>query len=170
MLAAFANTLKIPELKKRIIFTLGLVAVCRVGAYVPTPGIDGFQLAEFFAEMARTSGGTLFGIMNLLSGGAMEQCTIFALGIMPYISASIIIQLLTAVFPALERLAKEGESGRKKILQYTRYGTILLGLFQSFFIATWLENPAHFDGRIIVPDPGLMFKIMTMITLTSGTA
>ncbi len=170
MLSAFANTFKIPELKKRILFTLGLIVVCRIGAYAPTPGIDGFQLAEFFNQLAQTQGGSLFGIMNLLSGGAMQQCTIFALGIMPYISASIIIQLLTAVFPSLERMAKEGESGRKKLLQFTRYGTVLLSLFQSFFIAMWLENPAHFDGRIIVPEPGLMFKILTMITLTSGTA
>lgn len=170
MLSAFTNIFKIPELRKRLLFTLGLMAVCRVGAYVPTQGIDGYQLAEFFESIARTQGGTLFGIMNLFSGGAMEKCTIFALGIMPYISASIIVQLLTAVFPALERLSKEGETGRKKLLQYMRYGTVLLSLFQSFFIAMWLENPAHFNGRVIVPDPGWMFRIMTMITLTSGTA
>src|SRR3989338_4738795 len=146
MLEAFANTLKIPDLRKKILFTLGLVAVYRIGTYIPTPGVDGMKLAQFFSNLARSQGGALFGIMNMFSGGAISRLTIFALGIMPYISSSIILQLLTAVIPALERLAKEGEVGHKKIVQYTRYGTIILSIIQSFFIALWLENPARFQG------------------------
>ncbi|MEA3305192.1 MAG: preprotein translocase subunit SecY, partial [Candidatus Omnitrophota bacterium] len=115
-------------------------------------------------------GGTLFGLFNVFTGGAMQRATIFALGIMPYISASIILQLLTAVIPHLERLAKEGEAGRRKLTQYTRYGTIVLSVIQSFFFALWLENPAHFQGEIIVPQAGLAFRMITIITMTSGTA
>lgn len=170
MLAALGNLFKIPELKKKILFTLGMIAVYRIGAYIPTPGIDGAKLAQFFDNIQQTQGGTLFGIMNMFSGGAMARLTIFALGIMPYISASIIIQLLTAVIPALEKLAKEGETGHKKIIQYTRYGTIMLAIIQSFFIALWLENPARFQGLEIVPMPGWPFRVLTIITLTSGTA
>ncbi|MFH0764184.1 MAG: preprotein translocase subunit SecY [Candidatus Omnitrophota bacterium] len=170
MLEAFANIVKIPDLRKKIFLTLGLIAVYRVGTYIPTPGIDGAQLAQFFARLAQSSGGALFGIMNMFSGGAISRLTIFALGIMPYISASIIIQLLTAVIPALEKLAKEGEAGHKKIVQYTRYGTIALSIIQSFFIALWLENPARFNGLQIVQFPGWPFRILTVITLTSGTA
>ena len=170
MLEAFANIVKIPDLRKKILLTLGLIAVYRVGAYIPTPGIDGIKLAQFFAHLAQSQGGALFGIMNMFSGGAISRLTIFALGIMPYISSSIIIQLLTAVIPSLERLAKEGEAGHKKIVQYTRYGTILLSVIQSFFIALWLENPARFQGLQIVQFPGWSFRILTVITLTSGTA
>ncbi|MDP3804660.1 MAG: preprotein translocase subunit SecY, partial [Candidatus Omnitrophota bacterium] len=170
MLEAFLNTFKIPDLRKKILFTLGLVAVYRIGAYIPTPGIDGVKLAQFLARLAETQGGALFGIMNMFSGGAIERLTIFALGIMPYISSSIILQLLTAVIPALEKLAKEGEAGHKKIVQYTRYGTIILAIIQSFFIALWLENPARFQGLEIVQFPGWPFRILTVITLTSGTA
>ena len=170
MLEAFGNILKIPDLRKKITLTLILIAVYRVGAYIPTPGVDGLKLAQFFANIARTQGGTLFGIMNMFSGGAISRLTIFALGIMPYISSSIIIQLLTAVIPALEKLAKEGEAGHKKIVQYTRYGTIALAAVQSFFIAMWLENPARFQGLQIVQYPGWSFRVLTMITLTSGTA
>src|SRR3989338_5629736 len=170
MLEAFGNILKIPDLRKKITLTLILIAVYRVGAYIPTPGVDGLKLAQFFANIARTQGGTLFGIMNMFSGGAISRLTIFPLGIMPYISSSIILQLLTAVIPALERLAKEGEAGHKKIIQYTRYGTILLAVVQSFFIALWLENPARFQGLQIVQFPGWPFRILTVITLTSGTA
>lgn len=170
MLEPFFNLLKIPDLRKKIILTLILVAVYRVGAYIPTPGIDGVKLAQFFDNIAKTQGGTLFGIMNLFSGGAIERLTIFALGIMPYISASIILQLLTTVIPALEKMAKEGEAGQKKIIQYTRYGTVALSLIQSFFIALWLEAPQRFGGLQIVQYPGLSFRILTMITLTSGTA
>ena len=170
MLQAFLNIVKIPDLRKKIFFTLGLIAVYRIGTYIPTPGIDGAKLAQFFANLAQQSGGALFGIMNMFSGGAISRLTIFALGIMPYISSSIIIQLLTAVIPALEKLAKEGEAGHKKIVQYTRYGTILLSVIQSFFIAMWLENPARFNGLQIVQFPGWSFRILTVITLTSGTA
>ena len=170
MLAALGNLFKIPDLKKKILFTLGMVAIYRIGAYIPTPGIDGAKLAQFFDNIARTQGGTLFGIMNMFSGGAMARLTIFALGIMPYISASIILQLLTAVVPALEKLAKEGQAGHRKIIQYTRYGTVMLAIVQSFFIALWLENPARFQGLEIVTSPGWPFRILTVITLTSGTA
>ncbi|MCX5679202.1 MAG: preprotein translocase subunit SecY [Candidatus Omnitrophica bacterium] len=170
MLEAFANTLKIPDLRKKILVTLGLIAVYRIGTYIPTPGIDGAKLAQFFARLAQTSGGALFGIMNMFSGGAISRLTIFALGIMPYISSSIILQLLTAVVPALEKLSKEGEAGHKKIVQYTRYGTIALAIIQSYFIALWLESPARFQGLQIVQFPGWSFRILTVITLTSGTA
>jgi len=169
MLSALANSFKIPDLKRRIIVTLILITVYRVGCYVPTPGINGAALAEFFGRVAKTQGGTLFGIINMFSGGAMERLTIFALGIMPYISSSIIFQLLTAVIPALEKLAKEGRAGYQKINQYTRYGTVLLSLVQSFFIALWLENPARFEGLRIVMSPGWGFRILTVLTLTTGT-
>lgn len=170
MFQTFINLFKIPDLKKKILFTLALVAVYRIGAFVPTPGIDGAKLMQFFDNIARTQGGTLFGIMNMFSGGAVERLTIFALGIMPYISSSIILQLLTAVIPALERLSKEGETGHKKITQYTRYGTVVLAVVQSFFIALWLENPARFQGLQIVQYPGWSFRLLTVLTLTTGTA
>jgi preprotein translocase subunit SecY len=166
----YSNIFKIPDLKKKVLITLGIIAIYRIGAFVPTPGIDGARLAQFFDNLARSSGGTLFGIMNMFSGGAMKRLTIFALGIMPYISASIILQLLTTVIPALERLARQGEEGRKTITQYTRYGTVVLSIIQSFFIALWLENPAHFQGMEIVPFPGWGFRLLTVITLTTGTA
>ncbi len=169
MLSALVNAFKIPDLKKRLIITGALIAIYRVGCYVPTPGINGAALAEFFARIAKTQGGTIFGIINMFSGGAMERLTIFALGIMPYISASIIMQLLTAVIPALEKLAKEGKAGYEKINQYTRYGTVGLAVIQSFFIALWLENPARFDGLRIVMSPGWGFRIITVLTLTTGT-
>ncbi len=170
MLQSFVNLIKIPDLRKKIVLTLILIAVYRIGAYIPTPGIDGVKLAQFFDNIAKQQGGTLFGIMNLFSGGAIERLTIFALGIMPYISASIILQLLTTVIPALEKLSKEGEAGHKKITQYTRYGTVVLAAIQSFFIAMWLEAPQRFGGLQIVSYPGWPFRILTMITLTSGTA
>ncbi len=170
MLEAFANIFKIPDLRKKILFTLILLAVYRIGTYIPTPGIDGAKLADYFAKLAQQQGGALFGIMNMFSGGAISRLTIFALGIMPYISASIILQLLTAVIPALEKIAKEGEAGHKKIIQYTRYGTIILSVIQSFFIALWLENLSRTQMLGIVQFPGWSFRILTVITLTSGTA
>jgi len=170
MLQAFVNVFKVPDLKKRILFTLAILIVYRLGAFVPTPGIDGAKLAIFFDRMAQSQGGTLFGIMNLFSGGAVRRLTIFALGIMPYISASIILQLLTVVIPHLEKLAKEGDAGRRKITQYTRYGTIGLSVMQSFFISLWLENPQHFGGLEIVPFPGWGFRVLTVLSLTTGTA
>jgi len=169
MLSALVNSFKIPDLKRRLLITGALISVYRIGCYLPTPGIDGTALAEFFIRIAKTQGGTLFGIINMFSGGAMERLTIFALGIMPYISASIILQLLTAVIPFLEKLAKEGRSGIEKINQYTRYGTVGLALIQSFFIAMWLENPARFEGLKIVMYPGWGFRILTILTLTTGT-
>ncbi len=170
MLQAFSNIFKIPDLRKKILVTLAIIAVYRLGAFIPTPGIDGAKLTQFFETMAHTQG-TLFGVMNLFSGGAIHRLTIFALGIMPYISSSIIMQLLTVVIPALEKISKEeGEVGRKKINQYTRYGTIGLSVMQSFFIALWLENPAHFGGLKIVEFPGWQFRLLAMLTLTTGSA
>jgi len=170
MLSALTNSFKIPDLKRRLIITGMLLAVYRLGCYVPTPGIDGGALVEFFSRIAKTQGGALFGIINMFSGGAMERLTVFALGIMPYISSSIIMQLLTAVIPALEKLSKEGRAGYEKINQFTRYGTVVLAVIQSFFIAVWLENPAHFQGLQIAQFPGWSFRILTVITLTCGTA
>ncbi len=172
MLSAFINIFKIPDLKKKLLFTLGLVAVYRVGTYIPTPGVDGYALSQFVEQAAKTQGGlgSIFGIMDMFSGGAMAKLTIFALGIMPYVSASIILQLLTTVIPQLERMAKEGEMGRKKLTQYTRYGTVVLSLIQSFFIALWLEHPARFGNFVIVPDPGWGFRLLCIFTLTAGTA
>jgi len=169
MLSALVNSFRIPDLKRRIIITGILIAIYRIGCYIPTPGIDGGALAEFFNRMAKTQGGALFGIINMFSGGAMERLTIFALGIMPYISASIILQLLTAVVPALEKLAKEGKAGYERINQYTRYATVALAIVQSFFIALWLENPARFEGLKIVLHAGWGFRILTVLTLTTGT-
>ncbi|MDD4940430.1 MAG: preprotein translocase subunit SecY [Candidatus Omnitrophica bacterium] len=169
MLSALVNSFKIPDLKKRLIVTGLLFIVYRIGCFVPTPGIDGAALKEFFARMAQSQGGTLFGIMNMFSGGAMERLTIFALGIMPYISSSIIMQLLTAVIPYFEKLSKEGKAGYEVINQFTRYGTVLLSIMQSFFIALWLENPARFEGLRIVIFPGWGFRLLTVLTLTTGT-
>ena len=166
MLGGIKNTATLPELRRRLLFTFLMLAVYRVGVQIPTPGINGEALAAFFEKNA----GTLFGMFNMFSGGALENFSIFALGIMPYISASIIIQLLTVVIPQLEALSKEGESGRRKITQYTRYGTVALSLIQSLFIAVGLEGMSGPGGEAIVIVPGWQFKIMTIITLTSGTA
>ncbi|HKZ07359.1 MAG TPA: preprotein translocase subunit SecY [Methylomirabilota bacterium] len=165
-LQSFRNIFRIEELKRRVLITLGLLAAYRLGAHVPTPGIDGHALAQFFDQVQ----GTLLGMVDLFSGGNLRRLTVFALGIMPYISASIILQLLTVVIPALERLAKEGEAGKKKITQYTRYGTIGLSLIQAFGIAVGLEGMRGPGGTAIVPDPGWAFRLLTMITLTTGTA
>jgi preprotein translocase subunit SecY len=165
-LQSFQNVFKIPELKRRVLFTAGLLVAYRLGAHVPTPGIDGHALAQFFDQMAQG----LLGMVDLFSGGNLRRLSIFALGIMPYISASIILQLLTVVIPALERLAKEGEAGRKKITQYTRYGTIVLSAIQALGIAYGLERMPTPTGASIVPHPGWGFRLLTMITLTAGTA
>ena len=166
MLEGFSNASRMPELRKRIVFTAGALAVYRLGCHVPTPGIDGQALAQFFAQ-ARNN---ILGLVNLFSGGALERFSIFALGIMPYISASIIFQLLTVVIPYLEKLSKEGELGRRKITQYTRYGTVVLSLVQSFFIAAGLETIQAPGGASVVFEPGWGFRLMTMVTLTTGTA
>ena len=160
---SFQNVFKVPELKSRILFTLALLAVYRIGAHIPTPGIDGTELSKFLLDR----GGALMGFFDMFSGGALSRATIFALGIMPYISASIILQLLTVVIPVLGRLAKEGESGRKKITQYTRYGTVLIAIVQSIGISVGIESMA--EGQFI-QNPGWGFRLMTMITMTSGTA
>jgi preprotein translocase subunit SecY len=164
--SGFGNIFKIPELKRRLLFTAGLLAVYRVGVHVPTPGIDGGALKSFFDSMQ----GTIFGVVNMFTGGALEQLSVFALGIMPYISASIILQLLTVVIPHLEQLKKEGEQGRKKITQYTRYGTVVLSVIQGFGIAVGLESMTSPTGAAVVFDPGWGFRLMTVITLTAGTA
>ncbi len=166
MLGGIRNTASLPELRRRLIFTFLMLAVYRIGVQIPTPGINGEALAAFFEKNA----GTLFGMFNMFSGGALENFSIFALGIMPYISASIIFQLLTVVIPQLEALSKEGESGRRKITQYTRYGTVALSLIQSLFISVGLEGMSGPGGEAIVIFPGWQFKLMTIITLTSGTA
>lgn len=165
-MSGLQSAANIPELRKRVFFTLIMLAVYRVGVQIPTPGINGEALASFFQQKADT----LFGMFNMFSGGALENFSIFALGIMPYISASIIIQLLTVVIPQLEALKKEGEAGRRKITQYTRYGTIGLAIIQGTFIASGIEGMTGPGGEMIVLDPGIEFKLMTMLTLTSGTA
>ena len=162
----FQNIFKIPELKKRILFTLALLIVYRVGVHVPVPGIDSMALASFFKQAE----GTIFGIFNMFSGGAFQKLSVFALGIMPYISASIILQLLTVVVPHLEQLKKEGEQGRKKITQYTRYGTVVLSIIQGFGISVGLESMSAPGGAPVVLIPGWAFRLMTVITLTAGTA
>lgn len=166
MLQGFQNIPKIPELKRRVIITLLLLAVYRIGVHVPTPGIDAAALSAFFAQAK----GTLFSFIDMFSGGAFERLSVFALGIMPYISSSIILQLLTVVVPHLERLSKEGEAGKKKITQYTRYGTVLLSLIQGFGISVGLERMTGPGGELVVMDPGWSFRLMTMITLTAGTS
>lgn len=165
-MSGLQSAANIPELRRRIIFTLLMLAIYRMGVQIPTPGINGEALASFFEQ----SSNTLFGMFNMFSGGALENFSIFALGIMPYISASIIIQLLTVVIPQLEAMKKEGEAGRRKITQYTRYGTVVLSIIQGTFIAVGLEGMSGPGGEAIVLDPGLEFKLMTMLTLTSGTA
>jgi preprotein translocase subunit SecY len=166
LIGGLKNIQKIPELQKRIAFTFLLLGVYRVGAHVPTPGIDTTALAAFFDQAK----GSLLGLFDLFAGGALSNLSVFALGIMPYISASIILQLLTIAIPHLERLSKEGEAGRRKITQYTRYGTVVLSLIQGFGIAVGLENMAGPTGASIVIAPGWGFRMMTVITLTAGTA
>ncbi len=166
MIQAFKNIFNIPELRNRVLFTLGMLAVYRVGAHIPTPGIDPNALSRLFEQQA----GTILGFVDLFSGGNFSRLTIFALGIMPYITASIILQLLTVVWPYLEKLSKEGEAGRKKITQYTRYGTVMLSLVQSFGISLWLQGSNAAGVGQIVAQPGLAFQLMTVLTLTTGTA
>ncbi len=166
MISGAQNIFRIPELKKRIFITFLFLAIYRVGVHIPTPGVNGDALASFFAQAK----GTLFSLIDMFSGGALERLSVFALGIMPYISASIILQLLTVVIPYLARLQKEGEIGRKKIVQYTRYGTVLLSIIQGFGIAVGLEQMRGAAGEMIVMVPGWSFRILTVITLTAGTA
>jgi len=164
MIGGVQNIARITELRNRILFTFGMLAVYRLGAFIVTPGINAEVIRSFFQQMQ----GTMFGLFSMFSGGALEQLSIFSLGIMPYISASIIFQLLTVVIPHLETLKKEGEQGRKKINQYTRYATIGLAMFQSMLIAVALENGQFGQGAVAFPGWG--FRLMCMITLTTGTA
>ncbi len=167
-MASIANIFKIPDLRRRVLFTLGLLAVYRVGIFVTTPGVN----RAVMKNIMKASSGSFLGLFNMFSGGALEQLSIFALGIMPYISASIILQLLTVVVPALERTQKEGQQGQKKINQYTRYGTIVLSMVQAFFIARWLEgnNRSYAQYGEVVLNPGIGFELLTMVSLTTGTA
>jgi preprotein translocase subunit SecY len=160
MLEKFLNIFRIPDLRKRVLFTLGILAVYRLGAWIPTPGVNFRQLELLFSQQ----GGSALGLMDLFSGGTLRRMTIFALGIMPYITASIIFQLLTVVYEPLARIQKEGELGRRKITQWTRYMTVVLGALQSIGIAAILTKQG------VVMDPGPGFILMTMLTLTTGTA
>jgi preprotein translocase subunit SecY len=165
MIRTIQAIFKIPELRKRILFTLALLVVYRVGGHVPTPGIDSQALGEFFRGMR----GSLFALYDMFVGGAFQKATIFSLGIMPYISASIILQLLGAVVPYFQKLQKEGEEGRRKITQYTRYGTVLIAAMQALGTSVFLESLQPSAGRYVVPHPGISFKLLTMITFTCGT-
>ena len=167
MIESVKNVYAIPELRKRVLFTLGILGVYRIGSHIPTPGVN----TEALQILVEQAGNTMFGLYNMFSGGNLAQATIFALGIMPYISASIILQLLTVVWPYLERLSKEGELGRRKITQYTRYSTILLCIVQSMAIAIFLERQTNIAGGLpLVYEPGWSFRLMTVLTLTTGTA
>ena len=166
MIDSLKSVFAIPDLRNRVLFTLSILAVYRVGSHVPTPGVN----TEALAILAELAAGTMFGLYDMFSGGNLSQVTIFALGIMPYISASIILQLLTVVWPYLERLSKEGELGRRKITQYTRYGTILLCVVQAMAIALFLERQTNIAGGLpLVYSPGWGFRLMTVLTLTTGT-
>ncbi|HUK13385.1 MAG TPA: preprotein translocase subunit SecY [Thermoanaerobaculaceae bacterium] len=166
MIESLRNIFAIPDLRKRVIFTFLLLAVYRLGAFIPTPGVDPSAIAEF----TKAAQGTVLGFLNLFSGGSLGRMTIFALGIMPYISASIILQLLTVVWPYLEKLSKEGELGRKKITQWTRYGTVAISLIQSLGISFFLEKSSAPGGLPLVPHPGWGFRLLAILTLTTGTA
>src|SRR5438477_8735523 len=163
---AVKNMFRIEDLRNRVLFTLALLAVYRIGAHIPTPGINEAVLQQMFQQAA----GSVLGIFDLFSGGNFRKLTIFALGIMPYITSSIILQLMTVVFPYLERLQKEGELGRRKITQYTRYLTIVLSIIQSFTIAQTLQTAAGPNGLSMVYHPGWGFTLMTILTLTTGSA
>ncbi len=166
MIDSIKSIFSIPDLRKRVLFTLAILGVYRIGSAIPTPGVN----TEALQLLVEQAGNTMFGLYNMFSGGNLAQATIFALGIMPYISASIIIQLLTVVWPYLERLSKEGELGRRKITQYTRYGTIGLCLVQATAIAIFLERQTNVGGLPLVYEPGWSFRLMTVLTLTVGTA
>src|SRR5204862_3350460 len=165
MFDKLANIFRIPDLRKRILFTLGLLAVYRLGGHIPTPGVNADKLQQFFEQ----NRGTFLGFVDLFSGGQLRRLTIFALGIMPYITASIILQLLTVVYEPLAKLQKEGELGRKKITQWTRYLTLLLSAVQSLGIAITLERSTVSGGAAFVNNPGISFVLMTMLTLTAGS-
>jgi preprotein translocase subunit SecY len=165
MLESFRDSFKVPDLRKKIIISVALLTVYRLGCYVPSPGIDGKALSQFFQQFPNT----LLGLADLFAGGALSNATIFALGIMPYISVSIILELLTSIIPYFEGLRRSGVEGRRKLTQITRLGTVGLCIFQGFAISMWLENPAHFQEIVVVPNPGWLFRVTTVITLTTGT-
>jgi len=167
MIEKFKNVFTIPELKKRILFTIAILVVVRIGAHIPIPGVD----SEALGAAVQNLQNTLFGLYDMFTGGAFQKATLFALGIMPYISASIIIQLMGVVVPYFQRLQKEGEEGRKKITQLTRYGTVLISSLQAIGVAFFLENMTNVGGGVlsVIPDPGLGFRITTVITLVTGT-
>jgi preprotein translocase subunit SecY len=165
VIESLRNVFKVKELRERVIFTLGILVIYRIGGHIPTPGIDGAALTAYFQQAK----GTLFGMFDLFVGGAFTKATIFALGIMPYISASIIIQLLGPVVPYFQRLQKEGEEGRRKITQYTRYGTVLLAALQAYATSIYLESLTGLGNQAIVPSPGWDFRALVILTLTCGT-
>ena len=166
MIESFRNIFAIPELRKRLLFMFAMLAVYRVGCYIPTPGVNPAALLEFMEQMQ----GTILGFVNTFTGGSLGRVAIFALGIMPYITASIILQLLTVVWPYLEKLSKEGEMGRKKITQYTRYGTVLISAVQSTVMAFWIQGLTTQSGAPLVPNAGIGFVLMTVLSLTTGCA
>ncbi len=165
VLDRFQNVFKIPELKKRVMFTLGIIIVYRIGGHVPSPGIDPVALGEFLRQQT----GTLFALYDMFTGGALGRATVFALGIMPYISASIIIQLLGATMPYFQRLQREGEEGRRKINRLTRYGTVLICIGQSWGMSIWLQGLRTTSNMLVVPSPGLGFQLLTILSFTTGT-
>src|SRR6186713_705863 len=181
MVSAFLNTVKIPELRRRILFTLAVIVVVRLGAAITTPGVNPAVLQDWFRTSSQSAGGGVAALFNLFSGGALENCAIFSLGIMPYISASIMMQLLTAVIPRLGRLAKE-DGGRQKIMQFTRYATVVLCIVQGYLLAVSFQHPESYHtmlpgitdtiarlGIPLVDDLGMTFRIVTVISLTTGT-
>src|SRR6266480_5208354 len=181
MVSAFLNTVKIPELRRRILFTLAVIVLVRLGAAITTPGVNQAVLQEWFRTSSQGAGGNLAALLNLFSGGALENCAIFSLGIMPYISASIMMQLLSAVIPQLGRLARE-DGGRQKIMQYTRFMTVGLCIFQGYLLAISFQHPEAYRvalpgisetiaklGIPLVDDPGWVFRVVTVISLTTGT-
>lgn len=172
MLSAFSNSLKIPELRQRIFFTLGLIFICRIVTSVPTPGVDTVVLEQVIKNIEGKTAGNFISWINLFSGGALSKCAVGALSIWPYISASIILQLMTAVVPALERLAREGEAGRQKLTQYTRYLTLIICVVQGLFLAIGLEKGLGLEGaERVVPEnvAGWRFRLLTVLTMTTGT-
>ncbi len=170
-MSVFSNIFKIKELKSRIFFTLGLVFICRMISIVPTPGVDAKAITDFIRNITEETGGGFMGMFDVFNGGALSNCSVGMLSIWPYISASIIIQLMTAIIPSLERMAREGDVGRQKLNQTTRYLTLVLCAVQAYFLAAMLENPANLgmEGVRIVLVPGLAFRILTVITVTAAT-
>jgi preprotein translocase subunit SecY len=166
VIESFRNIFAIPDLRKRVLFTFGLLGVYRIGCHIPSPGVDPNALLDFMQSQANG----LLGFVNTFTGGSLQKIAVFALGIMPYITASIILQLLTVVWPYLEKLSKEGELGRRKITQWTRYGTVLISIIQGTGIAIWLERMSAPGGAALVPNPGWGFRMLTVLTLTTGTA